>query len=86
MEPGEATSVFPAPPLIDGGSVTIQYNPVVSWFREGHGVDPDIEVKEDPTSLAKGEDTQLEKAIELVLEAIKNNGYKKPDHPAVEER
>ncbi|MCK5281733.1 MAG: PDZ domain-containing protein, partial [Cyclobacteriaceae bacterium] len=78
------------PSLIDGGSVTVptdrMYNPDGSWFREGHGVDPDIEVKEDPTALAKGSDTQLEKAIEVVLEAMKNNGYKKPDHPPVEER
>lgn len=78
------------PSLIDGGYVTVptfrQYDPDGNWFKEGYGVDPDIEVKEDPSSLAKGEDTQLEKAIELVLEAIKNNGYKKPDHPLVEER
>ncbi len=79
-----------APQLIDGGIVTIptfrQYNPDGSWFREGHGVDPDIEVKEDPSSLAKGNDTQLEKAIEVILETMKTNGYKKPDHPPVEER
>lgn len=79
-----------APSLIDGGVVTVptfrMYDPDGSWFREGYGVDPDIEVKEDPTSLAKGRDTQLEKAIEVVLEAMKNNGYKKPDHPPVENR
>ncbi|MCK5467923.1 MAG: PDZ domain-containing protein, partial [Cyclobacteriaceae bacterium] len=79
-----------APSLIDGGRVTIptfrMYDPDGNWFREGHGVDPDIEVKEDPTALAKGSDTQLEKAIEVVLEAMKNNGYKRPDHPPVEER
>ena len=79
-----------APSLIDGGRVTIptfrMYDPDGNWFREGHGVDPDIEVKEDPTALAKGSDTQLEKAIEVVLEAMKNNGYKRPNHPPVEER
>lgn len=79
-----------APSLIDGGVVTIptfrMYDPDGSWFREGHGVDPDIDVKENPTSLAKGGDAQLEKAIEVVLESMKNNGYKKPDHPPVEER
>lgn len=79
-----------APQLIDGGVVTVptfrMYDPDGKWFREGHGVDPDIEVREDPTSLAKGGDAQLEKAIEVVLEEIKNNGYKKPNHPSVEER
>lgn len=87
---GGLIGISGAPQLIDGGGVTVptfrQYDPDGSWFREGHGVDPDIEVQEDPTSLAKGEDTQLEKAIEVVLEAMKNNGYKKPDHPPVEER
>ena len=39
------------PPLIDGGSVTVptfrMYNPDGTWFKEGHGVDPDIAVPED---------------------------------------
>jgi tricorn protease len=26
------------------------YNPDGTWFKEGYGVDPDIEVKEDPTA------------------------------------
>lgn len=79
-----------APQLIDGGGVTVptfrMYDPDGEWFKEGHGVDPDIEVLEDPTSLAKGGDAQLEKAIEVVMEEIKNNGYKKPEHPPVEKR
>ena len=79
-----------APQLIDGGGVTVptfrMYDPDGKWFREGHGVDPDIEVVEDPTALAKGGDAQLEKAIEVVLEEMKNNGYKKPEHPPVESR
>lgn len=87
---GGLIGISGAPQLIDGGGVTVptfrQYDPDGSWFREGHGVDPDIEVKEDPTSLAKGSDTQLEKAIEVILEAMKTKGYKKPDHPPVEER
>jgi len=56
------------------------------WFREGHGVDPDIEVLEDATALAKGGDAQLEKAIAVVLEEMQKNGFKKPQHPPVEPR
>ena len=87
---GGLIGISGAPQLIDGGSVTVptfrMYDPDGKWFREGHGVDPDIKVPEDPTSLVKGGDAQLEKAIEVILEAMKNNGYKKPDHPPVELR
>jgi tricorn protease len=87
---GGLIGISGAPQLIDGGRVTVptfrMYDPDGKWFKEGHGVDPDIEVKEDPTSLAKGGDVQLEKAIEVVLKEMKNNGYKKPEHPPVEKR
>lgn len=87
---GGLIGISGAPQLIDGGSVTVptfrMYDPDGQWFKEGHGVDPDIEVKEDATALAKGGDAQLEKAINVILEEMKNNGYKKPDHPPVEKR
>ena len=62
------------------------YDPDGKWFREGYGVDPDIEVLEDPSALANGSDAQILKAIEVILEEIAKNGYKKPDHPPVEKR
>jgi len=72
---GGLIGISGVPQLIDGGRVTVptfrMYDPDGKWFKEGHGVDPDIEVNEDPTSLAKGSDTQLEKAIEVVLQSIK---------------
>jgi tricorn protease len=87
---GGLIGISGAPQLIDGGTVTVptfrMYDPDGQWFREGHGVEPDIEVMEDPTALAKGGDAQLEKAIDVILEEIENNGYKKPAHPPVEER
>jgi tricorn protease len=87
---GGLIGISGAPQLIDGGSVTVptfrMYDPDGTWFREGYGVDPDIKVPEDPTSLAKGGDAQLKKAIEVILEQIDKNGYKKPEHPPVEER
>ena len=79
-----------APSLIDGGVVTVptfrMYNPDGTWFKEGHGVDPDIEVKEDPTALAKGIDTQLEAAIKQVMEQIKARGDIHPKEPPRENR
>ena len=87
---GGLIGISGAPTLIDGGAVTVptfrMYNPDGTWFKEGHGVDPDIEVKEDPTMLAKGIDPQLEKAIEVVLKQMKEKGPIHPDEPAKENR
>ncbi|MEN8119527.1 MAG: PDZ domain-containing protein [Bacteroidota bacterium] len=78
------------PQLIDGGGVTVptfrMYDPDGKWFKEGHGVDPDIEVIENQTELAKGIDNQLEKAIEWINEQLKKNPYKKPVHEPYEKR
>lgn len=80
---GGLIGVSGAPTLIDGGGVTVptfrMYNPDGTWFKEGHGVDPDIQVLEDPTQLAKGVDTQLERAIAEALKLVKDKG---PIHPA----
>jgi tricorn protease len=63
--------------LIDGGYFTAPpgrlYGPDGVWFPEGHGVDPDIPVVDDPSQLAKGVDPQLEAAITAVLELIEEN-------------
>jgi tricorn protease len=87
---GGLIGISGAPQLIDGGIVTVptfrMYDPDGAWFKEGHGVDPDIEVHEDATTLAKGGDAQIEKAISVIMELIEQKGFKKPVHPAVEER
>lgn len=41
------------------------------WIIEGHGVDPDIDVDINPFEDYLGKDAQLEKAIELMKEALK---------------
>jgi hypothetical protein len=43
-------------------------------------------VKEDPTMLAKGIDTQLQKAIETVMKSIAAKGPIHPKTPAQEDR
>lgn len=40
------------------------------WIIEGYGVDPDIEVRNDPAQEFKGNDAQLDKAIEVILEQL----------------
>lgn len=86
---GGLIGITGAPGLIDGGGVTVptfrMYDPDGKWFKEGHGVDPDIVVPEDPTALAKGIDTQLERGIQEVLKLL-NEAPKPPKQPAYENR
>ncbi|GGF22591.1 S41 family peptidase [Echinicola rosea] len=85
---GGLIGISGAPSLIDGGSVTVptfrMFDPSGEWFKEGHGVDPDIEVEEDPTALANGKDPQLEKAIEETLRLLKEHPPVKPNVPEYE--
>lgn len=79
-----------SPDLIDGGGVTVptfrMYNVDGTWFKEGHGVEPDIEVPEDLTAMAKGTDPQLERAITEIKNLLKTKGYMPPKLPAYEKR
>jgi tricorn protease len=43
-----------------------------TWPIEGYGVDPDIVVYNNPADEFKGKDDQLDKAIEVILEELKN--------------
>ena len=87
---GGLIGISGSPSLVDGGVVTVptfrMYNPDGTWFREGHGVDPDIEVQEDLTAFARGEDAQLERAITEVKETLKQFVFGKPAKPMAEAR
>jgi len=87
---GGLIGISGAPSLIDGGIVTVptfrMYDPDGSWFEEGHGVEPDIQVMEDPTSLAEGTDTQLQKAIEWIKEELEKNPPETPQPEQYEQR
>ncbi|MCA6073281.1 S41 family peptidase [Fulvivirga sedimenti] len=88
---GGLIGISGVPSLIDNGSVTVptfrMYDPDGAWFKEGHGVDPDIEVVEDFQKLADGTDAQLEAAITEVLKQLNgNSAFKKPNRPSAESR
>lgn len=88
---GGLIGISGAPSLIDGGSVTVptfrMYDPDGAWFKEGYGVDPDIEVVEDFQSLANGTDAQVEAAIKEVMRLLNSDSkFKAPDRPAYEKR
>jgi tricorn protease len=73
-------------PLIDGGSVNVpefgHADAEGHWAVEGHGVDPDIVVENDPASVIAGRDPQLERAIEEVTKALSSSHYGLPARPA----
>jgi tricorn protease len=51
------------------------------WIIEGHGVDPDIVIDNDPYREFMGTDDQLNKAIEVILQQIKEGTYQIPPRP-----
>jgi tricorn protease len=71
--------------LIDGGTVNVPEFGFTSaegeWIIEGRGVDPDIEVENDPKSLIEGRDPQLERAVKEVMAMVKANPRRLPDRP-----
>jgi tricorn protease len=73
--------------LLDGGFTGTPdlafYNPNGTWDVENHGVPPDIETELDPQAARAGRDTQLERAVEVVMDLLKKNPPPPaPHHPA----
>ena len=86
---GGLIGISGTPPLADGGNVTVptfrMYDPKGQWFAEGHGVEPDIRVDDDPAQLAAGNDPQLARAIKEVTERAAK-ALKAPARPEYEKR
>lgn len=65
------------PGIMDGGYIYPPqfsiYNLDSEWNIEKYGVPPDIEVDNLPTKVVEGHDPQLEKAVEVLMQKIKNN-------------
>jgi len=78
------------PSLLDGAGVTVPtfafYEKDGTWGIEGHGVDPDIEVIDDPASMQDGADPQLDRAIQEMLKEIKEHPYVRPNRPEYPKR
>jgi tricorn protease len=51
------------------------------WMPENRGVEPDYKVELTPEAFAAGRDPQLEKAIDLALEALKTYKKQLPEVP-----
>jgi tricorn protease len=71
---------------IDNGTVHQSNNAFYvreeKWLVENHGADPDILVENDPASAVRGEDKQLETAIQLLLKKIDEEPFTFPEKPA----
>jgi len=71
-------------PLMDGGNVNVPEFAYAKadgeWAVEGHGVDPDIVVENDPKSVIEGHDPQLERGVAELLRALEKSNPKLPEH------
>ncbi len=86
---GGLVGVLGYPEFIDGGSVTAPN--VAFWDENGYrveneGVAPDIAVEQYPADVMAGHDPQLEKAIEVILQQLKDNPVPQPKRPPFEQR
>src|SRR5207247_9140043 len=78
-------------PLVDGGQFfKPEFAPYSKegkdWIIERHGVDPDIVVDNDPAKEFRGEDQQLDRAIQEIQEELKTKRYDLPPVPAYPNR
>jgi tricorn protease len=72
-------------PLLDGGSVVVPMRATNdengNYIIEGVGVEPDIEVENEPEAVLNGGDPQLERGVEEVMRMIQENPMKYPERP-----
>jgi tricorn protease len=81
---GGLVGILGYPDLMDGGSVTAPN--VGIWTKDGFivenvGVAPDVEVIQTPADVIKGNDPQLQKAIEVAMDQLKKNPPAPPVRP-----
>ena len=81
------------PELIDGGHVTAPraaiYGLKGQWEVENVGVSPDYDVDLDPAAYRNGHDAQLDKAIEVVMQQLKEHPlpqFQRPAYPNYHEK
>ena len=78
-------------PIVDGGSLSRpEFAPYSKdgkdWAIEGHGVDPDIVVDNDPAKEFAGMDQQLDRGIDEILLELKTNAQPVPPPPPFPDR
>jgi tricorn protease len=84
---GGLVGILGFPEFIDGGAVTAPN--IAIWTPDGFivenaGVPPDIEVEQWPAEVIKGNDPQLQKAIDVALKELEKNPpvkFQRPPYP-----
>lgn len=73
------------PELIDGGYVMAPRDAIYGlkgeWEVENHGIPPDYDVDFDPAAVRQGHDPQLEKAVDVVMQLLKEHPVPVYHHP-----
>lgn len=87
---GGLVGISGVPGMIDGSGVSVPafayYETDGTWGIEGHGVDPDIEVLDDPALMVNGDDPQIDAAIRVLLEELKTDRFVPVPPPAYPDR
>ncbi|MEM1423161.1 MAG: S41 family peptidase, partial [Planctomycetota bacterium] len=87
---GGLVGITGMPAMIDGSSVSVPnfayYEQDGTWGIEGHGVDPDIEVIDDPALMVNGGDPQIDAAIEQLLRELETGRFVPTPKPAGPDR
>ncbi|APY06926.1 protease [Winogradskyella sp. J14-2] len=82
---GGLVGTWDTPPFIDGGRMVAPrggfYDVNGKWAVEGEGVAPDIEVIQHPKETSKGNDPQLERAVQEALKLLKGNEFQLQPEP-----
>jgi tricorn protease len=82
---GGLVGISQYPTLMDGGTVTSPnfgfFNPEGQWDVENKGVKPDIEVELDPQAVHDGHDPQLERAVAVAMQQMKEHPTPEPKRP-----
>ena len=82
---GGLVGTWDTPRFIDGGRMVAPrggfYDVNGDWAVEGEGVPPDIEVIQHPKETSKGNDPQLERAVQEALKLLKGNEFQMKPEP-----
>jgi tricorn protease len=72
--------------LLDGGKVFVPEFGTAdengNWIIEGHGVDPDIVVEQNPLAVSRGSDPQLERGVQELMKLLPATPRGLPQRPA----
>jgi tricorn protease len=71
--------------LVDGGYYTVPEFSIYSlegkWVMENEGVHPDIEIDNLPDRKARGNDDQLDAAVDYILKKLRDDPKELPSYP-----